>query len=65
MALQLEDVFKDKAKENLKTSTGGTNPQPLQISVKAAIDTQKEVAKVANVSHDTIAKVKRIEAVAK
>ena len=64
LALQLEDVFKAKAKENLKTSTGGINPQPLQISAKAAIDTREEIANVANVSHDTIAKVKRIEAVA-
>lgn len=62
LALKLEDVFKAKAKENLKTSTGGTNPQPLQKSAKAAIDTRKELAKVANVSHDTIAKVKVIEA---
>ena len=31
---------------------GGDNSQPSQISVKVAIDTKKEVAKVANVSHD-------------
>jgi hypothetical protein len=39
----------------------------LQISAKPIIetvDTRKELAKVANVSHDTIAKVKKIEAVA-
>lgn len=64
LALELEDVFSARAKENQKTSTGGINPQLCQISDKAAIDTKKEVAKVANVSHDTIAKVKRIEAVA-
>ena len=39
---------------------GGCKSQPLQISVKVAIDTKKEVAKVANVSHDTIAKYTRL-----
>jgi N6-adenosine-specific RNA methylase IME4 len=60
LALQLEEVFSVKAKEKQKEA-GGSVPQK---SVKAPIDTQKEVAKVANVSHDTIAKVKKIEAVA-
>lgn len=35
-----------------------------QISDKASIDTKKEIAKMAGVSHDTIAKVKKIEAAA-
>ena len=62
LALKLEDFYKAKAKENLKTSTGGVNPRPLQKSVKAEkIDTQKELAKIAGVSHDTISKVKKIE----
>ena len=67
LALQLEDVFKDKAKENLSKAGSSYSPKEgSQISVKvpAKVDTQKEIAKVANVSHDTIAKVKRIEAVA-
>ena len=33
-----------------------------QISVEQKIDTQKELAKAAGVSHDTIAKVEKIEA---
>jgi N6-adenosine-specific RNA methylase IME4 len=59
LALQLEDVFREKAKENL-----GKNQYSFsQISVESKpIDTQKEIAKIANVSHDTIAKVKKIEA---
>ena len=36
--------------------------QPLPTSAKAAIDTREQVAAKANVSHDTIAKVKVIEA---
>jgi len=60
LALELEDVFKLKAKENQ-----GKRTDISQISVESkAIDTQKEVAKIANVSHDTIAKVKKIQAVA-
>jgi hypothetical protein len=65
LALELEGVFSERAKENLKVS-GENFGKGCQISDKAivSIDTKKEVAKVANVSHDTIAKVKKIEAVA-
>ena len=61
LALQLEDVFREKAKENQIR-------KPDFVLQKSAeqnpIDTRKEIAKVANVSHDTIAKVKKIEATA-
>jgi N6-adenosine-specific RNA methylase IME4 len=60
LALQLESVFSERAKEKQKEAGGAVR----QISDKAVVDTKKEVAKVANVSHDTIAKVKKIEAVA-
>jgi N6-adenosine-specific RNA methylase IME4 len=60
LALQLEEVFSAKAKEKQKEA-GGSVPQK---SAEAPIETRKELAKVANVSHDTIAKVKKIEAVA-
>jgi len=60
LALQLEDVFKERAKEKQKES-GGAVPQ---ISAKPPIETRKELGKIANVSHDTIARVKKIEAVA-
>jgi site-specific DNA-methyltransferase (adenine-specific) len=61
--LQLEDVFREKAKENLKIYNGNQYDAPCQISDNLQkIDTKKEIAKVANVSHDTIAKVKKIEA---
>ena len=58
IALEYEDYFKEKAKENLKLS-GGRGVKGCQISDKV-IDTKKELAKIAKVSHDTIAKVKKI-----
>jgi N6-adenosine-specific RNA methylase IME4 len=57
LVLELENLFSAKAKENL--SDGGKG---CQISDK--VDTKKELAKIANVSHDTIAKVKKIQATA-
>jgi N6-adenosine-specific RNA methylase IME4 len=57
LALELEDVFKAKAKENQIRKPESV----LQISAEQKIDTRQELAKVANVSHDTIAKVKKIE----
>jgi len=63
LALQLEEVFSAKAKENLKLSDGKGKQKSAELKIKP-IETRKELAKVANVSHDTIAKVKKIEAVA-
>jgi DNA modification methylase len=61
LALQLEDVFRQKAKENQIRKPDFV----LQKSAEQnSIDTRQEVAKIANVSHDTIAKVKKIEATA-
>ncbi len=37
-------------------SPGGATPRPLQNSAKPAIDTREELAKIAGVSHDTIAR---------
>jgi DNA modification methylase len=63
LALALEQVFRDKAKENLKLSEGrGKKGCQNSDNLIDKIDTKKEVAKVASVSHDTIAKVKQIEA---
>lgn len=57
LALQLEEVFSKKAKENQ-----GARTDILQISAESKpIDTRKELSKVASVSHDTIAKVKKIQ----
>lgn len=56
LALRLKPVIAAKAKENQ-----GQRTDISQKSVKST-DTQKELAKVAGVSHDTIAKVEKIEA---
>lgn len=56
LALRLKPVISAKAKENQ-----GHRTDISQKSVKST-DTQKELAKVAGVSHDTISKVEKIEA---
>lgn len=61
LALQLEPLIAAKAKTNLRTSTGGKQPQPLEKSTKAEpVNTRAEVAKAAGVSDNTIAKAKAI-----
>ena len=63
LALELEGVFSDRAKENQAIQFKG-NPL-IQISEEVKpIVAIKEVAKIANVSHDTIAKVKKIQSTA-
>ena len=62
LALKKEPIIAAMARENQRIGAEKTNTGS-QISVKA-VDTQKEIAKIAGVSHDTIAKVKKIEAVA-
>jgi len=60
LALELESVFSARAKEQQIRK-----PESVpQISAKQNIETRKELAKIANVSHDTIAKVKKIQATA-
>lgn len=61
LALELEYVFKEKAKEKQKLSEG-KGIQKSEDLKQPEIVTIKEVAKVAQVSHDTISKVKVIEA---
>ena len=56
LALRLKPVIAERAKEQQ-----GTRTDISQKSVKS-IDTQKELAAAAGVSHDTIAKVEKIEA---
>lgn len=63
LALELESVFSERAKE--KQIEGGKN-KVVQKSEQAPMERKAitQISKVANVSHDTIAKVKKIEAVA-
>jgi hypothetical protein len=59
LALELKPIIEAKARENLVAGADMTNTG-LQKSVKA-VNTQKELAKIAGVSHDTIDKVEKIE----
>ena len=59
LALRLKPVIAERAKgQQVRTSENRVS----QISAKQAIDTRQELAAVAGVSHDTIAKVEKIEA---
>lgn len=55
LALKLKPVIAEKAKENLHQGN-----EPLQKSVNP-VNTQRELAKAAGVSHDTIHKVEKIQ----
>jgi hypothetical protein len=60
LALKMKNVIQAKAKEKQATSTGGINPQLLQISEKAEpIHTDEELSKLAGVSRDTICSLVR------
>jgi 16S rRNA G966 N2-methylase RsmD len=73
LGLELEDIFSKKAKANQGKRTDICQKsdksynlfeeQPIEKKpiIINTIDTKKEVAKIANLSHDTIAKVKVIE----
>lgn len=56
LALQLEPLIAEKARKNLRQGH-----EPLENSTKA-VDTREEIAKLANVSGNTIARVKTLEA---
>ena len=56
LALKIKPVIAAKAKENMLATQNNNAASACQKSDKQ-IDTKKEVAKVAGVSHDTIAKV--------
>jgi N6-adenosine-specific RNA methylase IME4 len=56
LALQLEPLISAKAKENQGTRSDLTSVRNL-----TNVDTKRELASIAGVSHDTIAKVKHIE----
>ena len=69
LALKLEDLFMEKAKANISFAVTQSNKQRAEnptcqksdnMKIEK-IDTKKELAKIAGVSHDTIHKVKTIE----
>jgi hypothetical protein len=60
LVLKLEPLLKTKAKEK-QQEHGGTAPGKKSLPQKSAeVNTRKELAAIAHVSHDTIAKVKTI-----
>ena len=61
---ELEGLFQKKAKEKQESEGRllGGNPTLSQKSDEGEVNTKKELAKIARVSHDTIAKVKLIHA---
>lgn len=63
LALKLKPVIAQKAKERQYSGINQYSDSLSQKSVKPSehIDTQKEIAKAAGVSHDTIAKVEKIK----
>ncbi|MBF0549236.1 MAG: hypothetical protein HQK60_01750 [Deltaproteobacteria bacterium] len=67
MAIKVGKVIQEKAKENQKAGGGDKVSDEAragcQNSDKAVtrIDTKKELAEIAGISHDTIAKIKKIE----
>lgn len=61
LALRLEDTIAARAKANQRKSGG---PVPKK-SAEPPVETRVEVAKAAGVSHDTVAKVKKIDAAEK
>jgi ParB family chromosome partitioning protein len=60
LALRLKPAIAEKAKESYRENVGRPK-ESLQKSAPIKVDTRAELAKVAGVSHDTIAKVERIE----
>ncbi len=55
LALQLEDIFKKKAKQNQGSRTD------ISPTLAKSLDTREEIAKLANVSHGSLDKVKVIQ----
>jgi 16S rRNA G966 N2-methylase RsmD len=69
LALRLEETIAARAKakrvEDGKATGRGKVRQISDKPLQPVIDTKREIAKVANVSHDTVAKVKKIDAAEK
>lgn len=62
LALRLKPAISERAKENERKGAEITNTgSQKSVNPINKVDTQKELAKIAGVSHDTIAKVEKIE----
>lgn len=61
LTLELKKIIAEKAKENQGKRTDLTKDNILQNSAKGSIDTRKELARLAGVSHDTVDRVEKIK----
>ena len=61
LALELEDVFRVKAKENISIENKNRSTDLPMLAKRDSVDTRKELSKVASVSHGTLDKVKKIQ----
>jgi len=61
LALRLKDFIAAKAKENQRLGHRSFEDKGCQNSDNPSIDTKKEIAKSAGVSHDTISRIEKIE----
>ena len=57
LALKRKHIIAAKARENQACGQGGVLLSQNSVKASEKIDTQKELAKIAGVSHDTIARV--------
>lgn len=64
LALKLEGIFAKRAKEQQIRKPVDSVCQKSDKQIIDPIDTKREIARIAGVSHDTVAKVKKIEAAA-
>ena len=61
LALKLKPVIAERAKENMIATQNNITAKQKSAEQISPIETRKELAKMADVSHDTINKVERIE----
>ena len=61
LALELEDVFSKKAKENISIENKNRSTDLAKLPKREAVDTRKELSKVAQVGERTLGMVKKIQ----
>ena len=61
LALQLEEVFSNKAKENISIENKNRSTNSAKLPKRDSVDTRKELSKVAQVGERTLGMVKKIQ----
>jgi len=61
LALELESVFSEKAKENISIENKNRSSDSAKLPKRESVDTRKELSKVAGVGERTIGMVKKIQ----